>query len=191
MRKHLSVIAIALCVSFGAQAQEVFKIDPTHVSIVWFADHFNFSHPSGKFARAEGEFTLDEKNPERSRVSVTVYTDSLITGFKKFDDHIMSSDFLHVQKFPTAEFVSEKIERTGENTANIHGSLSMLGIKRLLVLKATLNKIGENPANNTRTAGFSIDAVIKRSEYGINYALPGVGDDVRLRIEVEGKADGS
>ncbi|MES2905942.1 MAG: YceI family protein [Pseudomonadota bacterium] len=188
---YLIMLGFLLAQGFArdAHAQEKYKIDPTHVSVVWFATHFNFSHPSGKFARVEGEFTIDEKNPNLSYVTATVYTDSLITGFKKFDDHIMSSDFLYAGKFPQAVFVSEKIEMTGEKMADIHGSLTMLGITRPLVLHAKLNRIGENPANNTKTAGFSMDAVIKRSEYGINYALPGVADEVALRIEVEGKAE--
>ena len=48
-----------------------------------------------------------------------------------------------------------------------------------------LNKIGENPISKLKTAGFSATAVVKRSDFGITYALPGVSDDVHLSFEVE------
>jgi len=35
------------------------------------------------------------------------------------------------------------------------------------------------------TAGFSATATLKRSDFGINAYLPGLGDEVKLTIEVE------
>lgn len=186
--RSLSVIGLVLALTLPTQAQEVFKIDANHANIVWSASHFGFSRPSGRFAVAEGRFTLDEKQPQNSSVTVTVDTSSLMTGIPKFDEHLKSADFLDVAKFPKAVFTSERVEVLSEKTANIIGTLSLHGVTKPLTLKATLNKIGMNPANDKRTAGFSAEGVLKRSEHGVVYALPGVSDEVTLRIEVEGQA---
>jgi polyisoprenoid-binding protein YceI len=36
-------------------------------------------------------------------------------------------------------------------------------------------------------AGFSAHGTLKRSDFGMRALLPGVGDEVELRIEAEGK----
>ena len=48
-----------------------------------------------------------------------------------------------------------------------------------------LNRIGENPMSKNPTVGFSATTVIKRSEFGMNYAVPNVSDDVQVSIEAE------
>ena len=54
-----------------------------------------------------------------------------------------------------------------------------------MTLKVTHNKSGKHPMRDKHMAGFSATANIKRSEWGMNYGLPNVGDDVEIRIEVE------
>ncbi len=179
-------IASSLSSLSFARADE-YKIDPNHVNVVWYADHFGYSHPAGKFPKVEGTFSFDKTAPQDSHLNVTIDTSSLITGIPKFDEHIKSKDFLNVELYPAATFVSDKITITGEDTADISGTFTLKSIAKPLVLKAKLNKTGINPASEKMTAGFSATAIVKRSDYGIVYALPGVADDVEIHIEVEGQ----
>ncbi|HEX9933596.1 MAG TPA: YceI family protein [bacterium] len=39
--------------------------------------------------------------------------------------------------------------------------------------------------NKKDVCGFNATAKIRRSDFGVNYALPAVGDDISLNIEVE------
>ena len=39
--------------------------------------------------------------------------------------------------------------------------------------------------NKKNVCGFDANTKIKRSDFGVNYALPAVGDDVTLTLEVE------
>lgn len=190
MQKFFVLLSACLIVlPAKAFAQTAYKIDPNHANLTWMVSHFGFSHPSGKFPDVEGRFVLDEKTPQKSTLTVRVGTASLITGISKFDEHLKSADFLDVTKFPHAYFRSERIELTGENAANVTGILTLKGIDRPLTLAVKLNKLGLNPANDKKTAGFSATGAIKRSDYGIVYALPGVADEVTLKIEVEGQAE--
>ncbi|MCD6034713.1 MAG: yceI 1 [Rickettsiales bacterium] len=175
---------ITLASSSAFAAPETYNFDPMHTNITWHANHFGFSNPSGKFAQSEGTLILDEEKPENSKVNVTIKPASVFTGIEKFDTHLKSKDFFDVEKFPSATFVSDKVEVTGKDAAKVHGTLTLLGIAKPTVLDVKLNKIGDN-MNKVKTAGFSATTVIKRSDFGMNYAIPGVSDDVKLDIEVE------
>lgn len=177
-----SAIAFA---AFTASAAETYTLDPNHTNITWSANHLGFSNPNGKFAKAEGTISLDEKEPKNSSVKVTINTGSVITGIEKFDQHLKSKDFFDSEKFPVATFVSNKVDIVSKDTAKVTGDLTLLGITKPAVLDVKLNKIGENPMNKKKTVGFSAVTTIKRSEYGMNYGLPGVSDNVEVMIEAE------
>ncbi len=194
MKKTLLATAAAALVLTGSAtasfaASETFVLDPNHTNVVWHANHFGFSTPSGKFADVSGKIMLDEAAPQDASVEVLVKTGSIVTGIEKFNEHLMSKDFFNVAEFPEAKFVSKSVEMTGDKTAKINGELTMLGQTHPLTLDATLNQIGEHPFSKKKTVGFSATGTIKRSEYGMNYAIPGVSDDVPLTIEVEASVE--
>ena len=92
--------------------------------------------------------------------------------------------FFDIAKFPTAKFVSTKVEKTGEKTAKVTGDLTIKGITKPVVLDVTLNGMGEN-FEKIKTVGFSGSTTIKRSDFGMKDYLPMLGDDVKLEIESE------
>lgn len=166
-------------------ASEIYTFDPTHTNIVWFAEHFGFSSPSGKFLIKRGVLELDEDKPEQARVEVVVDTASVLTGLPKFDAHLKNADFLDVQSFPEAVFRSQRVERTGERTALVHGTLTLLGVDRPLTLDVVINKSGQHPFSKRKTVGFSAEGILKRSDWGMDWGVPGVGDYVEISIEAE------
>jgi len=189
MKNVFSILAVASVLAFAAPAfaaAETYTLDPTHTNITWHANHLGFSNPSGKFATVEGTLILDEAAPQNSRVDVTVTPASIVTGIEKFDTHLRSADFFDVDKFPTATFVSDKVEVAADGrTAKVHGKLALHGVTKPVVLDVTLNKIAPNPMSNKKTAGFSATTTIKRSEFGMTYGVPNVSDDVKVSIEAE------
>lgn len=188
MKKLFTAIAIILCTA-SAHAADTYKFDPNHTSVAWEANHFGFSSPSGKFTDVNGTIVLDEQNPQNSSVNITIKMGSLTTGLKKFDEHLLGSDFFNVAKFPTATFSSSSVIKTGNNTAKIRGNFTFLGITKTVMLEARVNKIDINPITEKRTAGFSAFTTIKRSDFGMTFALPGVSDLVKIKIEAEALFD--
>jgi polyisoprenoid-binding protein YceI len=180
-----AIFAFAMSQQAAIAESNVYTIESNHASVVWFANHFGFSNPSGKFTDISGSVTFDEANPGQSLVEVTINTNSLVTGLAKFDQHLKSSDFFDVEKYPTAKFVSKKIKVTGKNKAKIEGQLTLHGFTKSVTLDTKFNKAGINPINQLQTIGFSATAVINRSEFGLDYAVPGVSDKVNLTIEIE------
>ena len=182
---RLGLLLSALSISpLTAASAETYTIDPMHTSATWTINHFDFSHPWGKFAMITGTLTLDEKNPANSQVSVTIPIGNLVTGIDKLDEHLKSKDFFDAATYPDATFASSKVTPTGDKTAKVDGILTLHGVSHPVTLDVTLNKIGPNFMKK-QTAGFSATAMIKRSDFGMNAYAPGLGDEVKLYIESE------
>ena len=186
IKKAAAILLLSLpMVSNVYAAAETYHFDPSHTNLTWQANHFGFSNPSGKFTDVTGTLVLDEAALEKSKVNVVIKPASILTGLEKFDTHLKSKDFFDAEVFPSAEFVSSKVTKTGENTAKVDGMLTLHGVSKPVTLDVTLNKLGEHPMNKVKTAGFTATTTIKRSEFGMSYALPGVSDEVKIAIEVE------
>ena len=184
MKKILPLLAFFF--SFTAQAADTYKLDPANTSIVWTSDHYGFSSPTGKFTQSEGVLTLDEVSPQNSSVEISINTNSVMSGSTQLDDVIKGKDFLDATKFPTAKFVSTSVILKNRTSAKITGNLTLLGITKPVILNVKLNKIGANPITNIKTVGFSANTTIKRSDFGMNFGIPGINDQVKLFIESEG-----
>lgn len=183
-KKSLFFIAFFL-ISKNLFAQDLYKIDNAHTNLVWYANHFGFSKPSGKFTDIEGKILLDERNPQNSSVEIIVKTNSISTGFSKFDNHLKSADFFDVEKFPIALFKSQSIRSASGSGAKVSGILTIKEIKKLVNFDVKINKIGKNPITQNKTLGMTISGTIKRSDFGITYGAPGIGDEVKIEIECE------
>ncbi|EKD74288.1 MAG: hypothetical protein ACD_45C00008G0008 [uncultured bacterium] len=177
--------------SLAVYALETYNLDPNHTYLLWHTSHFGFSEQSGKWP-ASGVLLLDEKNPENSKVNVTVRIEDLATSLAEFDKHLKGKLFLNVEQFPVATFVSDKIVVTGKKTAKVTGMLTLHGVTKSIMLSVKFNKKGINPVNDKETVGFSATTTLKRSDFGMTALLPGVGDDVKIEIEAEAsKAKGN
>jgi len=164
---------------------ETYDFDKAHTQILFFVDHLGFSKSQGEFHTYDGNIKFDQENPENSSVEVVIQTDSIDMDDQKWDDHMKNEDFFNVTEYPTMMFKSTGIEVTGENAGKITGDLTLLGVTKPVTLDVTFNKAGKHPFNDKYVAGFSGNTLIKRSEWGMEYGLPMIGNDVHVRLEVE------
>ncbi len=178
------IAAILFLFSAPAYADE-YDLDRPHTQIMFFIGHMGFSISQGEFTDYEGHFSFDKAQPEKSAVEATIRTASLQMGDAKWDRHMKSADFFNVEKFPEMTFRSTDVRVLSEDTADITGDLTILGMTKPVVLHTKLNKVGAYPMGNKYAAGFSATAKIKRSDFGMSYGIPMVADDVDIRIEVE------
>lgn len=184
MTKYFLGFVAALCLCSEVFALDKYTFDRSHSFVGFSINHFGYSNPEGKWY-VEGDLQLDEKNPKDSKVNVTIDVANLITGIPKLDEHLKGADFFDVAKYPTATFVSDKVTVTGKDTAKVQGMLTLRGVTKPVTLNVKLNKAAVNPMNNKMTAGFSATTTLKRSQFGMDAYTPGLGDEVKLTIEVE------
>jgi polyisoprenoid-binding protein YceI len=179
-------LSLLLLVATPAFAADRYEFDKGHTAILFFIDHMGYSKTIGKFTEYDGSFTFDEKKPETSSINVTLKPAGIKTSSAPLDEHLQNADFFNTAKFPEIKFVSTGIQVTGAKTGIVTGDVTMLGITKPVALKVTLNKAGTHPKTMDLVAGFSAEATIKRSDFGMAYGIPMVGDEVKIVIETEG-----
>ncbi len=189
MLKRLS-LAAAVCAIAAAPAlaePRTYKIDPSHASVAFLVEHIGFARTLGQFLTTSGTFVYDEEARVLGAVNVAVDGTSVFTNDEARDNHVRGKDFLDTKANPDITFTATGGQATGETTGTVTGDLTIRGETRPVTLEVTLNKAGAYPfGHRQHTLGISARAVIKRSEWGMTYALGGiVGDEVELIIEVE------
>ncbi len=184
--KRLYCITLLLFCSPIIFAQN-YTLEPVHTQILFFCDHLGFSNSQGEFLEFDGTFMFDPEQVEASTAEVTIQTASINMDNHKWDDHMKNEDFFAVEKFPTMTFKSTKVESISANQMNVHGELTILDQTHPVTLAVTHNKSGVHPFSGKFIAGFSATTTIKRSTYGMTYGLPALGDEVEIRLEVEGE----
>lgn len=190
MKKTLFAAALFAATAVGAvspafAAPVNYKIDPAHTAVAFIVNHVGFSNVIGRFNTVGGDVSFDKDAVEKSAVTVTIDTTSVDTNHAKRDEHLRSPDFFNAKEFPKMTFKSTKIEKTGDKTGKLHGDLTLLGVTKPVVLDVTFNKDGVSPASKLETAGFSARGTVKRTDFGMKYGAPAIGDDIQLLIEIE------
>lgn len=180
----IAAMFILLSCALPVRAAETFTLDPQHTYVLWHISHFGFTTQAGKWY-ATGTLVLDKDKPQNSKVNASIQIANIITGIPELDKHLMGGLFFDVEHFPVTTFVSNKVNVTGKSTAMVEGILTLHGVAKPVVLSVKLNNAGVSPITDKMTVGFTATTSIKRSDFGINTLLPGLGDEVKIDIEAE------
>ena len=156
-----------------------------HAFVDFKISHLGYSFITGTFKDIDGKFSFDAAKPEDSKIEFNVNTASVFTNHAERDKHIASADFLNASKFGKATFVSTSVKSTGANTADVTGDLTIAGVTKPVVVKATFLGEGKDPWGGYR-AGFEGTTSIKRSDFGKQKDLGPKSDAVELYVSFEG-----
>jgi polyisoprenoid-binding protein YceI len=182
--KKLIIITALACLPLKAVMAADYSIDPGHTYVSFAINHLGFSTMRGKFDRQSGSMQFD---PAAKKASVMIEIDatSIDTGHDKRDAHLQSPDFLNAVENPTITFKSTAVTWNGDKLATVTGDLTILGVSKPVTLTVVAMKCATHPFNKKDTCGFDATGSIKRSDYGVNYGLPAIGEVLDLQIEVE------
>ena len=193
-RLTLGALALALPLA-AAAAPESYTLDPYHTYPHFAADHFGVSTMWGRFDRSSGKFTID-RTAKTGSLELIVETASLSSGDgdkgsrpRSRDEHLRSADFFNVAEFPRMTYRAAEIKFSGDSPVEVAGHVTLLGVTRPLTLKVERWTCRDHPFSKKPMCGGNASGAIKRSDFGMKYALPAVGDEVRLYVEFEGYKD--
>lgn len=192
-------VAVATQMAFAAfqpaalAAPETYEIDPAHSSVGFRIKHF-FSSVTGRFNDVKGSLTVDPDKVEDAVVEVTIKAASIDTAQEKRDAHLRTADFFDVEKYPDLTFKSKSVKRTGEDTADVTGDLSLHGVTKEVTLQVTFLGKGKG-MQDSYVSGWKATGQLKRSDYGLTYGalvegVPMIGDEVDIVIDVEANRKG-
>jgi polyisoprenoid-binding protein YceI len=172
----------------------IWQLDPAHTTIEFAVKHMMFTTVRGRFKSFSGTVHVDERNPDKSRVEVTIDAASIDTGVADRDAHLRSADFLDVENQPNITFRSTRVDGTHKKEGErftVTGDLEIRGTAIPVTLEATFEGVGKDPWGKQR-AGFAARTEIDRREWGLrwNQALETGGVLVanKVKIEVEAQA---
>ena len=184
------LIAVIVIAGFrpAASASETYKFDPSG-STIGFAVHQFLGTTHGKFTKFSGKIEIDRDHPENSSVTAQIDVRSIDTRIKKRDDHLRSAEFFDVEKFPQMTFKSRSVKRTGSESGDIVGDLTMHGVTKPITLHVKLL----TPIGDTSRTRWSVttDPIVRRY-FNLMFApatesISGISQSVAINIEIEAK----
>jgi polyisoprenoid-binding protein YceI len=195
MKTRLFTLALALAPFAATAATENYTIDTQHSYPNFWVEHFGLSLIHGQFQNMSGKFSLD-KQAKSGVVELTIAANSINTGDsvkgsrpQARDDHLKAADFFNVAEFPQMTFKSSKVTFNGDLPASVDGTFTLLGVSKPVTLTFERFKCGQHPFTKKDRCGGNAVGKIKRSDFGMKYGIPAMGDEIALNISFEGDKD--
>ena len=183
-----TIIALALPTFAFATT---WTIDPDHSNVGFKVRHLMVSNVKGNFDKHTGVVEINDKDITKSKVEVSIDTNSINTNVHKRDEHLRSADFFDVAKYPAMTFVSKKVAKAGKDKLKVTGDLTLHGITKQVVLDVEgPTKESKDPWGNIRK-GATATTKINRKDFGLvwNAALEtggvAVGEEITITLEIE------
>jgi polyisoprenoid-binding protein YceI len=180
----LAAVVIAGLTSVSS-ANETYKFDQSG-STIDFSVHQFLGTTRGKFTNFTGRIEVDREHSENSSVTAQIDIRSIDTRIKKRDDHLRSPEFFDVEKFPNMTFKSRRVKRTGPQSGDILGDLTMHGVTKAVTLHVKLL----TPINETNRTRWSVTTdPINRRDFNLMFApatetISGISQTVAINIEI-------
>src|SRR4051812_21828820 len=115
--------------------KRVWLIDPVHTKIRFETKYLLITSVSGWFTKFEGSVTSSSEDFQDGEINLTIYTNSLFTGNEERDNHLRSSDFFDVKRFPVITFKS-KLITVESSSVDVIGDLCIKGKTEVIDFKA-------------------------------------------------------
>jgi polyisoprenoid-binding protein YceI len=186
--KLLNCIALIIALSAPAllpAADYVIDTEKAHAFIQFRIKHLGYSWLLGRFNDFDGSFSYDEADPAASRVEVNIRTASIDSNHAERDKHLRDKEFLDVDKYPQATFVSTGFTENADKTAVLTGNLTLHGVTRPVSIAVKPIGHGPDPWGGKRR-GFEGTTRLKLADYNIDFDLGPAAREVELFLSLEG-----
>jgi polyisoprenoid-binding protein YceI len=165
-------------------------LDAVHSEMQFKVKHLMITNITGQFNKFEGKVETEGDDFTTAKVHITAEVNSISTNNEQRDGHLQSSEFLDKENYPQLTFESEKMEKVDEDNYKLHGTLTMRGVSKKVVLDAELGGIAKDPWGNTK-AGFTITGKINRKDFGVSFSMLtetggiALGEEVKLNVSAQ------
>ena len=184
------IISLGLLIGMSGQLHATeYKIDTAgaHAFIQFKIKHLGYSWLYGRFDDFSGRFNYDPEKPEDSSVKVEINTASLNSNHAERDKHLRGKDFLNVDKYPKATFVSTSFTPKGDGKAELKGELTLHGVTKEISIDVTEIGGGKDPWGGYRQ-GFTGTTEFALKDFGIDFDLGPASRTVQMTLDIEGIA---
>ncbi len=171
-------------------ANTKWAMDATHAEVHFKVKHMLVSNVTGNFKTFNASVETEGDDMSTAKVHFTADIDSISTNNEQRDGHLKTGDFFDAANHPQLTFDSEKLEKVSGDDYKLHGTLTMRGVSKPVVLNVEYGGMMQDPWGNTRV-GFSVAGKINRKDFGVSFNMASetggilLGEDVAISANVE------
>jgi polyisoprenoid-binding protein YceI len=162
-----------------------YQIDPAHTSVLFKINHMGMSTFVGRFNESEASLEFDPAHMENAKLTALIKIPSIDVNNKDLEETLQGSSWFEAEKYPQALFKTESVVMLDDTHAKFSGNLTLHGVTAPIVLNVIFNGAGNNMLSGKYTLGFTATTRFKRSQFGMDYLIPAVGDDVDVEVFAE------
>ncbi|MFT4554468.1 MAG: polyisoprenoid-binding protein YceI [Chlamydiales bacterium] len=185
-----SLISIFTCLFSNSLFGEYWVFDKDHSSVAFKTEHLQISEVSGKFSDFYAWVEIDEKNFENSRFEITAHVDSIDTGLKARDSHLLSKVFFDSKAFPDITFIGRSMKKNGDGKYELAGDLTIKNITKDFTVELERGGFVKDHWGNQR-GGFQLNGSFSRFDFGMDWGemlMNGgliVGETINIECNLE------
>jgi len=162
-------------------------VDKTHSHVGFAVKHMVVSTFRGRFEDYDATLTANEDGT--LRLEGRVSADSISVKDENLATHLKAPDFFDTERHPYVTFSSTLI-RAENNALIVDGELTIKGHTRPIEARGTISE----PAvtfGDVEKVGIELEAIVDRTEYGLNWNAPlpkggfALANEVKLVVELE------
>lgn len=139
----------------------------------------------GRFNSVDASLEFDPAHMQNAKLSSVINIASVDVNNKDLEETLRGSSWFDAAAYPQAHFSTTSVEMVSESRAKFSGNLTLHGVTKPIVLDVIFNGGGDNMLTGRYTLGFTATTQFKRSEFGMDYLIPAVGDDVNIDVFAE------
>jgi polyisoprenoid-binding protein YceI len=164
----------------------VWSLDPTHSSAGFAVKHMIVATFRGRFEKLDATLTVTEDSAE---LEGSVDASSIVVKDENLQGHLGSPDFFDVERYPQITFKSTDIRREGDELI-VDGELKIKDNTHRIEGRGTIAGPAVTLGDVTKV-GVTLNTIIDRTEYGLNWNAPlpkggvALANEVKLTVELE------
>jgi polyisoprenoid-binding protein YceI len=162
---------------------ETYLVDPELSSTEFAVSHLGIFKQRGHFGHMEGTIVIDAEN-HIGAIDFVVDATTVDTGWGVRDAWLRGEDMFDVAHFPVIRFHSTQLVFNQDRLIGITGLLTLRNVTRPVILKIERMQCGGDPDGGREGCGAAAVSTIKRSDFGLTYAMGLIGDDIDLSFQV-------
>lgn len=165
-------------------------IDKSHCEIGFKVRHLMISNVKGTFKIFDASIFTTGNDFTTAEIDFWIDVNSIDTGDKDRDAHLVGTDFFDAKIYPEINFASGTMQKAdADGNYELWGKLTMKGITQNMKLNVQFGGIVNDPYGNLK-AGFTVTCKLNRSDYGLvwNTTIETggimVGDEITILCEI-------
>lgn len=173
----LLLVTLLFLPLISTAATPAWEIVPDKSSLTFIATQNN-APVNGKFKVFSGDINFDPNQLNTSNATVYVDMNSVESTYEQMVQYLKTSEWFDVKDFPEATFKTTSFTKTGNDTYQVNGIMTIRGKSKPVTFSVKLGKYSATTAEATGVA------TIKRSDFDIGQGEWASTDQIKDEVTV-------